>query len=215
MRTNKAVVVFIVAGWATFCALIATAVTSFPIALENLFIQPSLFLSPLLLKPLSCLIWRFRKPVFVLKKKSGCIWLHLNPWVSTGQLGVREITEFWFSLIATLKSSLAQSPQPIIMSSHLLSSKRIARLRRQFPAEYYRFHSINRSVGHTEHIGLQLEILIKEWRWFTPSTQGGIVVIRRRQLDVFEEETRPEQGSSPIQDDLLRTGGYPIEVIFP
>ncbi|WP_186381444.1 hypothetical protein [Yersinia mollaretii] len=215
MRTDKAVVVFIIAGWMALCAVITTFITSSFIAPENLFILIVLFLSPFLLRPLSCLIFLFRKPIFVLKKKSGCIWLHLNPWVSTGQLSVREITEFWFSLIITLKSSLAQSPQPIIMSSHLLSSKRIARLRRQFPAEYYRFHSINRVVGRTEHIGLQLEILIKEWRWFTPSTQASIVVIRRRQLDVFDEETRPEQESSPIQDGLLRTGGYPIDVIFP
>lgn len=108
------------------------------------------------------------------QEKPGCIWLHLNPWVSTRQLGVREISQFWFSLITTLKSSLAQSSQPIIMSSHLLGSKRIAKLRLHFPVKRYRFHFIKRPIGRAEHIGLQLEILIKEWRRFTPSLKAAL-----------------------------------------
>lgn len=180
------VMILIVTGWLALCAVITTFITSSFIAPENLFILVVLFLSPFLLSPLSCLILLFRKPVFVLKKKSGFIWLHLNPWVSTGQLGVREISQFWFSLITILKSSLAQSSQPIIMSSHLLGSKRIAKLRQHFPAKSYRFYIIKRPIGRAEHIGLQLEILIKEWRWFTPSAQGGVVVICRRKNDVLE-----------------------------
>ncbi|MFA3781385.1 MULTISPECIES: hypothetical protein [Yersinia] len=191
MKTNSAVMVLIVTGWLALCAVITTVITSSLIAPENLFIQLALFLSPLLLKPLSCLIFRFRKSLFVLKKKSDQIWLHLNPWACTGQPGIREITQFWLALITTLKSSVAHSSQSIIMSSHLLSSKRIARLRRQFPAEYYRFHSIKRPIGRMESIGLQLEILIKEWRWFTPVTQGAVVVIRRRKSDVFGEGKTP------------------------
>ncbi|CNL80630.1 hypothetical protein [Yersinia aldovae] len=187
MKTSTAVMVFIVAGWLALCGAITASITSFFIAPENLFVLVVLFLSPFLLRPLSCLILLFRKPLFVRKKKSDRIWLHLNPWVSTGQFGIREISQFWFSLIATLKSSLAQSPQPIILSSHLLGSRRIARLRGQFPAEHYRFHAINRAVGRVESAGLQLEILIKEWRWFTPSAQGGIVVIRRRMMNLKKE----------------------------
>ncbi|HDL7749467.1 TPA: hypothetical protein PXP51_001820 [Yersinia enterocolitica] len=192
--------VLIIAGWLALCAVITAFITSSLIAPENLFIQLALFLSPFLLKPLSCLIFRFRKPLFALKKKSGRIWLHLNPWVSTHQLGVREISQFWFSLITTLKSSLAQSSQPIIMSSHLLGSKRIAKLRRHFPVKRYRFHFIKRPIGRAEHIGLQLEILIKEWRRFTPSAQGGIVVICRRKNDVLGERSRLNGRTPPIQD---------------
>ncbi|CAL13479.1 putative membrane protein [Yersinia enterocolitica subsp. enterocolitica 8081] len=192
--------ILIVIGWLMLCAIITTFITSSFIAPENLFVLVVLFLSPFLLRPLSCLMLRFRKPLFVIKKKPGCIWLHLNPWVSTRQLGVREISQFWFSLITTLKSSLAQSSQPIIMSSHLLGSKRIAKLRRHFPVKRYRFHFIKRPIGRAEHIGLQLEILIKEWRWFTPSTQGGIVVICRRKNDVLGERSRLNGRTPPIQD---------------
>jgi|GEM_PF-1245583 len=180
MTSDRGIVVFIVISWALICGVIATVITSLPLTPPSLLIQAVLFFSPLLLNPLSGLMRRFRKPVFILLKKRGRTWLHLNPWLCTGHLGLRRHRFFRQALTDLLRVTLASSPLPVFMSSHLLRPNRIARLRRHFPAGHYLFHVIERPVGRAERIGLHIETFLKEWRGFTPSRYGAIVVICKR-----------------------------------
>src|SRR5471030_1514309 len=147
MKTNTGIMVLTTTCWAGLCAAIATAITSSFLTPQSLIILSIIFLAPLLLRPVSCVMLRFRKPVFVLIKKRGRYWLHLNPWLSTGQPGVRRLSQFWQSLLATLGLTLDNRSLPVIMSSHLLGPNRIARLRHHFPTRHYLFHVIKRPVG--------------------------------------------------------------------
>ncbi len=182
MKSDRGIVVFIVTGWVVICGVIATIITARPFAPSCLLIQAVLFFSPLLLRPLSSLMRRFRKPVFILLKKRKHTWLHLNPWLCTGHLGLRRHRFFRQALTDTLRMTLDKSPLPVFMSSHLLRPNRIARLRRHFPAGHYRFHVIERPVGRAERIGLRIETFLKEWRGFAPSRYGAVVVIRKRKM---------------------------------
>jgi len=180
MKNNIGIMALTATCWTGLCAAIATAITSSVFAPQNLFILSIIIFAPLLLKPVSCVMLQFRKPVFVLIKKRGRYWLHLNPWLSTGRPGVRRLSQFWQSLLATLRNSLKNRDFSVVMSSHLLGPNRIARLRRYFPARSYLFHVIKRPIGRTERAGLQIDTWLREWRWFTPSERGAVVVIRRR-----------------------------------
>ncbi len=180
MKSDRVIMVFIVISWVMVCGLMATIITARPFALPSLLIQAVIGFSPLLLSPLSGLMRQFRKPVFILLKKRGRIWLHLNPWLFTGHLGLRHHRYFRQALADTLRVTLDTSPRPVFMSSHLLRPNRTARLRRHFPAGHYLFHVIERPVGRAERMGLQIETFLKEWREFTPSRYGAIVVIRKR-----------------------------------
>ncbi len=180
MKTNAGIMALATTCWAALCAAIATTITSSFLTPQSLVILSIIFLAPLLLRLVSCVMLRFRKPVFVLIKKRGRYWLHLNPWLSTGRPGVRRLSQFWQSLLATLRYSLDNRDFSVVMYSHLLGPNRIARLRRYFPARSYLFHVIKRPIGRIERAGLQIDTWLREWRWFTPSERGAVVVIRRR-----------------------------------
>src|SRR5476651_2547342 len=147
MKNNIGIMALTATCWTGLCAAIATAITSSVFAPQNLFILSIIIFAPLLLKPVSCVMLRFRKPVFVLIKKRGRYWLHLNPWLSTGRPGVRRLSQFWQSLLATLRLTLDNHSLTVVMSSHLLGPNRIARLRHHFPSRYHLFHVIKRPIG--------------------------------------------------------------------
>lgn len=186
MQSDKVIVVFIIAGWALLSGVMATAITSAPLAPPTLLFQTVFFFTPLLLRPLSGLMRLFRRPIFILIKKRRRTWLHLNPWLNTGHLGLWRHRHFWQVLTSTLRLTLNQSPLPVVMSSHLLGPNRIARLRRHFPAGYYFFHVIKRPIGPAERACLQLDTFLKEWRWFTPASHGAVVVIRSQKSMTVE-----------------------------
>ncbi|NDL64232.1 hypothetical protein [Acerihabitans arboris] len=180
MKNDTGITALTTVCWAALCAVLATTITSSFFTLQSLLILSILFLAPLLLRPVSCMMSRFRKPVFLLIKKRNRYWLHLNPWLSTGRPSLRCLSLLWQSLLATIRLSLDDSALPVVMSSHLFGPNRIARLRRYFPARHYLFHVIKRPVGRTERVGLQIDTWLREWRWFTPAERGAVVVIRRR-----------------------------------
>jgi hypothetical protein len=185
MQSDKVIIVFITAGWAVLSGIMATAITSAPWTPPTLLFQTVFFFTPLLLRPLSGLMRLFRRPIFILIKKRRRTWLHLNPWLSTGHLGLQHHRLFWQALTGTLRLTINQSSLPVVMSSHLLGPNRIARLRRHFSAGYYLFHVIKRPVGPAERIGLQVDTFLKEWRWFTPSAYGAVVIIRMRKNKAY------------------------------
>jgi hypothetical protein len=187
MKSDRGIVVFLIAGWMAICGVIATTITSTPFTTPSLLIQTALSFSPLLLRPLTSLMRLFRKPIFIVVKKQRRYWLHLNPWLNTGHLGLRRLSYFWQALTVTLGLTLEKSSLPVVMSSHLLGPNRIARLRHHFPAGYYLFHVIKRPIGPVERIGLQVDTFLKEWRWFTPSAIGAVVIIRLRKLALTEK----------------------------
>lgn len=180
MKSVTAFIVLTATGWATLCAGLTAAITHTPVSPASGVVWGTLFLLPLLLHPLSRFITLFRKRLFVLQKKKQRRWVHLNPWISTGQPGLSDISRYWSALTDMLHTQLATSSQTLVLSSHLLSSRRITRLKRHFSAKYYQCHILSRPVGSAEHAGLVLETLLKEWRWFTPSPQCGVLLMRKR-----------------------------------
>ncbi|MCQ4095009.1 hypothetical protein NOM73_06265 [Erwinia persicina] len=181
MKSDTLCLATVAAGWFFLCAALTSIITKGAISTDKLVVFGVLLLSPSLFKPLSRFIFLFRKRRFVLMKKRNRIWLHLNPWLATGRPGLREINLYWRELAGTLIFSLeAQANPTIILSSHLLSHRRTARLLYFFPDVQYQHRLLNRPVSRAERTGLQLEILLKEWRWFSPSAKRGILVIRKK-----------------------------------
>ncbi len=180
MKSDRFLLATIASSWLLLCAAITLIITGRGITSGSLVVFGILHFSPLLLNPLSRVMLLFRRSPFVLMKKRHRVWLHLNPWLSVGQPGLRDITHFWDALIHTLSTGLASPGRSLILSSHLLSSRRLARLLRHFPPEHYQYRILGRPLGRAERSGLQLETLLKEWRWYSPSVHCGVLVIRKK-----------------------------------
>ncbi|WP_267248791.1 hypothetical protein [Yersinia sp. Marseille-Q5920] len=112
MKSDTACLALIVVGWFFICVVITTTMTKGPLSPDRLVVLGTLFFTPALLKPLSRCMLLFRKPPFVLMKKQHRTWLHLNPWLSTGQPGLRDINRYWRALTDTLSAGLAQPEYP-------------------------------------------------------------------------------------------------------
>jgi len=165
--------------WGGISLLIASVITSINSTLYMQQIAVIFFLAPLSLRPAYRLICRIKTATFVVHKKKRQS-LHLNPFLSTGKPGVKHINQYWRSLITTATLALARSDASLCLSSHLLSSGRMAKLQRHFPADKYLFRAIERPIPKLEQIGLQIDTFLREWRWFTPAKLGGIVIVRRK-----------------------------------
>ena len=188
MKLDKIIVAIIAAGWVIFLLILSAFSTPMPLTTSWLiYMTTVILLAHLLIRPLTSFMMLFIGTCFLRKKKKGCYWIHLQPWLKTGHLGLRRLSCLWQELIATLRLTLIDSPRPIVMSSHLLRPNRITRLRHHFPAKHYLFHIIKRPVGRTERVGLQIVTLLNEWRWFTPSVNGAVVIIRLRKLSLTEK----------------------------
>ncbi|WP_193588423.1 hypothetical protein [Yersinia hibernica] len=206
MKSDTACLALIVVGWFFICVVITTTMTKGPLSPDRLVVLSTLFFTPALLKPLSRCMLLFRKPPFVLMKKQHRTWLHLNPWLSTGQPGLRDINRYWRALTDTLSAGLAQPEYTIILSSHLLSSRRTARLLRHFPSEQYWYHALSRPVSRAERSGLQLETLLKEWRWYSPSLYCGVLIIRKKDRRCWHAVLETHDGHQTQLPKRLRGG---------
>lgn len=168
-------------SWFIFCGMTTTVITKGAVNQDGLMVLCTLFFSPALFSPLSRFMLLFRKKKFVLMRKKSRMWLHLNPWITIGQPGLGDISDYWHALIEALNTGLETSRYTLVLSSHLLSHKRTARLVRCFPAGQYQFRTLRRPVSRVERTGLQVETLLREWRWFSPAMHCGVLVIRKKQ----------------------------------
>lgn len=169
------------ASWGAISVIIASFVTLIQPTQYVYQMTLSIFLAPLSFRPAYHLLCRIKTATFVVHKKKRQ-WLHLNPFLSTGNPGVKAINHYWHSLITTASFALSSPGDILCMSSHLLSPGRMAKLKRHFPTDSYHFHTIQRPIPKIEQIGLQVDTFLREWRWFTPAKSGGIVIIRRKKL---------------------------------
>ncbi len=185
MKSDTLCLATVAAGWFFLCTALTSIITKGAIGTDKLVVFGVLLLSPALFKPLSRFIFLFRKCRFVLMKKKHRTWLHLSPWLTIGQPRLCDINSYWGALIKTIISGLDTPGRTLVMSSHLLSHKRITRLLRHFPVGKYRTRILRRPVSRIERTGLQLEILLKEWRWFSPANRCGILVIRKNSGAIY------------------------------
>ena len=182
---NKFIISGILGFWGIACVLVAIVMTSQTGTQHSLVtgvLSLSLFFSPLLLRPASAVIGRFKTQAFQCNQRRNHYHVHLNPWSKTGGLTMDRLCFYWSGLMTLTSTMLEKENATVVMSSHLLNSWRISRLRQRFPGPDYHFHIVRRTVGTTEAIGLQIEVFLKEWRWFYPATTGAIVVIRRKRI---------------------------------
>ncbi len=166
--------------WMLICSALTALITGGSFASGSLVVFITLICTPGLFNPLAKVVLFFRPRPFVLMKKRRRVWLHLNPWLAVGQPGLRDMNGYWHALIDTLRAGLATPRHTFILSSHLLSPRRTARLLRHFPAEHYRCHTLSRPVGRAERTGLQIDTFLKEWRWYAPSMHCGVLMIRKK-----------------------------------
>ncbi|WP_456309068.1 hypothetical protein [Serratia proteamaculans] len=169
------------AGWFIFCGITTTIITKGSISPDGLVVLCTLLVSPALLNPLSRLMVLFRRKEFVLRRKRHRMWLHLNPWLITGHPSLRAINSYWRELTEILNSGLnIPGYTTLVLASHLLSHKRTTRLLRHYPVGQYQHRTLSRSVSRVERTGLQIETLLREWRWFSPAVHCGVLVIRKK-----------------------------------
>lgn len=181
MKSDAVPVAIIITCWMLICSALTTLITSGLFTLGSLIVFITLIGTPSLFNPLAKVVFFLRPYPFVLMKKRRRLWLHLNPWLAVGQPGIRDMKGYWHALSDTLRTAMKMPRHTIILSSHLLSPRRTTRLLRHFPAEHYRCHTLSRPIGHAERTGLQIDTFLKEWRWYTPSMQCGVLVIRKKE----------------------------------
>ncbi|WP_431022168.1 hypothetical protein [Erwinia rhapontici] len=180
MKSDSFCLSITAAGWFIFCGVTTTVITKGANTPDGLVVLCVLLVSPALLNLLSRLMVIFRRKQFVLMKKRHRLWLHINPWITTGKPGLCDINGYWRALTATLNSGLTSPGHTLVLASHLLSHKRIARLLKYYPAGQYQYRTLSRPVSRVERTGLQIETLLREWRWFSPAMHCGVVVIRKK-----------------------------------
>ncbi|MMZ41819.1 hypothetical protein D3C81_294130 [compost metagenome] len=181
MKSNAVPLTTLVTCWLMICSALTPLITGGLFTSGSLVVFITLGFTPAMFKPLAKAVLFFRPRPFVLMKKRRRIWLHLNPWLGVGHPGLRDMNGYWRELTDTLRSAMKTNRNTIILSSHLLSPRRIARLLRHFHAEHYHCRTLSRPVSRTERTGLQIDTFLKEWRWYTPSMQCGILVIRKKE----------------------------------
>lgn len=180
MKSDTVQLATIVTCWMLICSALTALITGGRFTSGSLVVFITLCCTPALFNPLAKVVLLFRPRLFVVIKKKRRLWLHLNPWLAVGQPGLREMNGYWRALTDTLRAALKTPRHTVILSSHLLSPRRIARLLRHFPAEHYRCLTLSRPIGRVEKAGLQIDTFLKEWRWYAPSMLCGVLVIRKK-----------------------------------
>lgn len=180
MKSDNAQLTLFATGWGVICLTLSAFITRRGIAPDTLVLYAIIFCTPVLFRPLAKVMFFFRPAPFVLMKKRHRVWLHLNPWICVGQPGLRDINAYWQALADTLRTGLTSPRDTLILSSHLLSCRRTARLVQRFPTGQYRYRILSRPVSRAERAGLQIDTFLKEWRWYSPSGRCGVLVIRKK-----------------------------------
>lgn len=137
---------------------------------------------PFLLRPLAWAERRFRPEMTLISQHGKRAWIHLAPWQPSTGLTPPRVCLFWQSVNASTCQAL-ETYRTVIISSHLLTSKRALRV-----------------LAHTREYGLtvrsriyqipftpwkkalmQLEILFRQWRWRSVfRTTWPVLVLRRK-----------------------------------
>lgn len=180
MKSDNIQLTLVATGWGLICLALVAFITQRGIAPDSLVLFIPIFCTPVLFRPLAKVMLFFRPAPFVLMKKRYRVWMHLNPWLCVGQPTLSDINTYWQALTGTLSTGLASPRDTLILSSHLLSCRRIKRLVQRFPAGRYRHRTLSRPVSRAERTGLQIDTLLKEWRWYSPSGRCGVLVIRKK-----------------------------------
>ena len=180
MKSDTVQLTLFATGWGLICLILSALITRRGGAPDTLVLFAIICCTPVLFRPLAKVMLFFRPAPFVLMKNRHRVWLHLNPWLCVGQPGLSDINAYWQALTDTLRTGLASPRDTLILSSHLLSCRRTARLVQRFPTGQYRYRILSRSISRVERTGLQIDTLLKEWRWYSPSGRCGVLVIRKK-----------------------------------
>ncbi|MBD8127715.1 pili assembly chaperone [Pantoea agglomerans] len=139
--------------------------------------------SPFMLRPLDCVTRQFyRRPCLLSRKKR--ITVHLSPWQPTVGLTPERVSWFWSGVYEAAESAL-QEGKTVVIASHLLTPVRATRLRAYLTARGWSYHSRLTSVPFRDSARamMQLEILLRQWRWRCPSRSEWPVMLLRKSSD--------------------------------
>lgn len=133
---------------------------------------------------LLCLLtpWRgFRSGRFIHRYRHYTT-MHLSTFDRVGHLNRQQATRFHRSFLLTLDEILNRTDNPVFFTSHLLRPVHLrsmeALLARAVPERRWRKCSVHISRG--VRVGIQLQMLLQEWRWITVPDTGVLVVIHRK-----------------------------------
>lgn len=136
--------------------------------------------SPFLFRPLDWITRQFfRSPCLLSRKKR--ITVHLSPWQPTVGLTPERVIWFWSGVYVAAETAL-QEGKSVVIASHLLTPVRAARIRRYLSARGPTYHCRLTSVPFRDSARamMQLEILLRQWRWHCPSRSEWPVMLLKK-----------------------------------
>lgn len=180
MNRQNVTLTLITVSWTGLAGLVGRLITGEGLTFTWGVFSTLVLLSPLAIRGIAPLLWWANPQIWTVRHRRGQIQLHLSPWLYTGNLNRRQIRHIWSALKDTLAVVLEQQPGEIVMSSHLLSPVRLAHLQALVPSTRYLTQIRCTTFAPQARTLLQLDILIREWRWFHPSYQLTTWVIKRK-----------------------------------
>lgn len=138
----------------------------------------------LLLCPVFALIcfltpWRGFRAGRVTHRHRHYATMHLSTFDRVGRLDRQQATRFHQSFLSTLKEMLHETDNPIFFTSHLLRPVHLRSMKtllaRETPDRRWRKRFVH--ISRVVRVGIQLQMLLQEWRWIIVPDTGVLVVI--------------------------------------
>lgn len=113
-------------------------------------------------------------------KRKSRTFVHLSPDQPTVSITSERVVWFWEGVLDSMTEALRRNENTVVIASHLLTPKRIKRIRKHLQPGFYRTHVLHVPFTPGARAVMQLEILLSQWRWRVPSrTVWPVLVIRK------------------------------------
>lgn len=108
--------------------------------------------------------------------------MHLSTFDRVGHLDRQQAMRFHKSFLSTLDEILYRTDSPVFFTSHLLRPVHLRNMELLLAhqASERRWRKCSVRISRGVRVGIQLQMLLQEWRWITVPDTGVLVVITQK-----------------------------------
>lgn len=168
--------------WLALCGTMSLSFTLPGTSTGFYLVWVLLFCLPFLLRPLAWAERQLRPAMTLIRHRRSRAWVHLAPWQPTTDLTRERVQHFRQSVNASTRLAL-EKHQTVIISSHLLTGNRARQVLACIEENGLTVQKRSYRIPFTPAMKalMQLEILLRQWRWRKDfRTEWPVLVIRRK-----------------------------------
>jgi hypothetical protein len=175
-------------SWMIFSALLARIYIADGSCAWLCFVWPLIFSLPFQLRILGIIERQFRPSLTLISNHRRRAWIHLSPLQPTVGLTAEPVRAFWRSVNTSTCQAL-NDHRTVIISSHLLTGHRLRRLLANLTENGYsvRYRVFRVPFTPTARAVMQLEILFRQWHWYSSFRKEWPVMVIRSKSSITEK----------------------------